>query len=267
MKLGKKLMVVAMAVATLSMVGCNWNKDEHHMIDFDAPGNHAEVNFTNDTDAEYIRGWATFNTAHKKDSVLITIKNQSQTSKDGNMGFIFGQTKNDDKSYNFYVATVQWDNGKLRSYVSYYEKVDSNYLEGGYTNFVSIEDGKNAKETQILKGTGKNTWFEFIDENNKFTVDKEGNVKVYIDLVFEEANGYKIDFYKVNENNEKNGEAVKSTGWMTHGLTVKGSEGSQEYEILDAHTGAYAMVLQGKTLTGTWDFDNDAQQLYPVVIE
>lgn len=266
MKLGKKLMVVAMAVATLSMVGCNWNKDEHHMIDFDAPGNHAEVNFTNDTDAEYIRGWATFNTAHKKDSVLITIKNQSQTSKDGNMGFIFGQTKNDDKSYNFYVATVQWDNGKLRAYVSYYENVDSNYLEGGYTNFVSI-DGKNAKETQILKGSNNNPWYEFTKENEKFSVDNEGNVKVYIDLVFDETQGYKVDFYKVNENNEKNGDAVKSIEKMTNGLTKINENNETKYEILDAHTGAYAMVMKGKTLSGTWDFDKDAQQLYPVVIE
>ncbi len=264
MKLGKKLMVVAMAVATLSMVGCNWNKDEHHMIDFDAPGNHAEVNFTNDTEAEYIRGWATFNTAHKEDSVLITIKNQSTTSKDGNMGFIFGQTKNDDKSYNFYVATVQWDNGKLRSYVSYYEKVDSNYLEGGYTNFVSI-DGNKAKETQILKGSGENAWYEFTKENEKFSVDKEGNVKVYIDLVFDEKKGYKVDFYKVGEDNKKTGNAVKSTGYMQYGLTKKNEE--NKYEILDAHTGAYAMVMKGKTLSGTWDFDKDEQQLYPVVIE
>lgn len=264
MKLGKKLMVVAMAVATLSMVGCNWNKDEHHMIDFDAPGNHAEVNFTNDTEAEYIRGWATFNTAHKKDSVLITIKNQSTTSKDGNMGFIFGQTKNDDKSYNFYVATVQWDKGTLRSYVSYYENVDSNYLEGGYENFVSI-DGKAAKETKILKGSDNNPWYEFKDEG--FSVDKEGNVKVYIDLLFDATKGYKVDFYKVNENNEKNGEAVKSTEYMAHGLTNKSTGDNHVYEILDAHTGAYAMVMKGKTLTGTWDFDKDAQQLYPVVIE
>ena len=264
MKLGKKLMVVAMAVVTFSMVGCNWNKDEHHMIDFDAPGNHAEVNFTNDTDAEYIRGWATFNTAHKKDSVLITIKNQSQTSKDGNMGFIFGQTKNDDKSYNFYVATVQWDKGILRSYVSYYEKVDSNYLEGAYENFVGI-DGQKVEEKYILPE--ENGWYVFEQDNTKFNLDNDGNVKVYIDLVFEESKGYKIDFYKVNENNEKNGEAVKSTGWMTHGLTDKGSGESHKYEILDAHTGAYAMVMKGKTLSGTWDFDNDAQQLYPVVIE
>ena len=263
MKLGKKLMVVAMAVATFNMVGCNWNKDEHHMIDFDAPGNHAEVNFTNDTDAEYIRGWATFNTAHKKDSVLITIKNQTEKSLDGNMGFIFGQTKNNDKSYNFYVATVRWDNGTLRSYVSYYENVDSNYLEGGYKNFVSI-DGNAAKETQILKGSGQNAWYGFTYNNEKFSVDNEGNVKVYIDLVFDEIQGYKVDFYKVNENNEKKGVAVKSTGYMTNGLT-KNNE--KKYEILDAHTGAYAMVMKGKTLTGTWDFDNDAQQLYPVVIE
>lgn len=264
MKLGKKLMVVAMAVATFNMVGCNWNKDEHHMIDFDAPGNHAEVNFTNDTDAKFIRGWATFNTAHKKDSVLITIKNQSQTSKDGNMGFIFGQTKNDDKSYNFYVATVQWDNGKLRSYVSYYEKVDSNYLEGGYTNFVSI-DGNKAKETPILKGSGEEeAWYEFTNENEKFSVDNEGNVKVYIDLLFDENHGYKVDFYKVDEKNTKNDNAVKSTDWMAHGLT-SGNDG--KYEILDAHTGAYAMVMKGKTLSGTWDFNKDAQQLYPVVIE
>ena len=266
MKLGKKLMVVAMAVATLSMVGCNWNKDEHHMIDFDAPGNHAEVNFTNDTDAEYIRGWATFNTAHKEDSVLITIKNQTNASKDGNMGFIFGQTKNDDKSYNFYVATVQWDNGKLRAYVSYYENVDSNYLEGGYTNFVAV-DGKNVVETQVLKGNDKNAWFKVTEESNKFTVDKEGNVKVYIDLVFDEGQGYKVDFYKVDDDNKKTGNAVVSTAYMTNGLTKMNTDGNTKYEILDAHTGAYAMVLQGKTLTGTWDFDKDAQKLYPVVIE
>lgn len=266
MKLGKKLMVVAMAVATFGLVGCNWNKDEHHMIDFDAPGNHAEVNFTNDTDAEFIRGWATFNTAHKKDSVLITIKNQTEKSLDGNMGFIFGQTKNNDKSYNFYVATVRWDNDKLKSYVSYYENVDSNYLEGGYKNFVSI-DGKDAKETPILKGSGKNAWYEFTKDNEKFSVDNEGNVKVYIDLVFDEKQGYKVDFYKVNENNEKNGEAVKSTEYMAHGLTDNGTDRNHNYEILDAHTGAYAMVMKGKTLTGTWDFDKSAQQLYPVVIE
>lgn len=265
MKLGKKLMVVAMAVATFSMVGCNWNKDEHHMIDFDAPGNHAEVNFTNDTDAKFIRGWATFNTAHKEDSVLITIKNQSQTSKDGNMGFIFGQTKNDDKSYNFYVATVQWEEGILRSYVSYYENVDSNYLEGAYENFVSI-DGNKVKETQILKGDNSD-WYKFEINNEKFSVDKEGNVKVYIDLVFDEQQGYKIDFYKVGDDNKKEETAVKSTDYMTNGLTHKGIDGNKKYEILDAHTGAYAMVLQGKTLTGTWDFDKSAQQLYPVVIE
>ena len=265
MKLGKKLMVVAMAVATFSMVGCNWNKDEHHMIDFDAPGNHAEVNFTNDTDAEYIRGWATFNTAHKKDSVLITIKNQSQTSKDGNMGFIFGQTKNDDKSYNFYVATVQWKEGILRSYVSYYENVDSNYLEGAYENFVSI-DGQKVKETQILKGENSD-WYKFEKGNEKFSVDKEGNVKVYIDLVFDEKQGYKVDFYKVGDDNKKTGNAVKSTDYMTKGLTEKNPEEDKKYEILDAHTGAYAMVMKGKTLSGTWDFDKDAQQLYPVVIE
>ena len=47
MKLGKKLMVVAMAVATFSMVGCNMNEDEYHIIDFDAPDNRAEINYTN----------------------------------------------------------------------------------------------------------------------------------------------------------------------------------------------------------------------------
>lgn len=256
-KLTKRLMGVAMSVATICMMGCNWNQDANKMINFDAPGNTATVKYTNET-KNYSRGWATFNTAHKLDSVLITIHDQKKENvDDGNMGFVFGQTKNPDKTYNFYVATLNYQTNIIRTYISYYEGVDPNYLEGPYQNFMGIDGDNVAKENCIEPKSG--VWKEI-----GFTPEANGDVKVYIKLTFDENNGYKIEYFNVDDNGKPKGDAILTKESLIYGL---GDKVDNKYKILDARTGCYAMVKPGKTLNGTWNFDKDEQQLNPIIAE
>ena len=122
MKLGKKLMVVAMAVVTFGLVGCNMNEDEYHIIDFDAPGERAEINYTNngiedkttkdkngkENISGFIRGWATFNTNHRTANCLISFTDTAANTDAGNLGYVWNMRQDsNDKTYSFYVITFR----------------------------------------------------------------------------------------------------------------------------------------------------------------
>ena len=147
MKLRKKLMVVAMAVATFGLVGCNMNEDEFNMIDFDAPAGTANINYTNLSDNQYTRGWRTFNSKHQAADCTIRFKKPSSNESNGNMGYIFNMKKNNDNSISFDTITVGYkkkDNDKFTAgdglyyYASRYENVGKDYINGNLSNFADI---------------------------------------------------------------------------------------------------------------------------------
>ena len=270
MKLGKKLMVVAMAVATLSMVGCNMNEDEYHIIDFDAPDERAEINYTNtgiktgtsskDKDESsdgYIRGWATFNTGHETANCVITF-NDVVTNKDaGNLGFVWNMKKTDD-TYSFYILSFRCKDGdKLEYYISYYDKVGANYLSSTKDNFCD-KDGNVLTTTSNTNGAcekmivptskeyGSNG--KYWKEVPKDCYNSNGNERsIYVQLAFDKAKGYTLKFGN-NNSSLKNAYDV----FLIDGL----DKIENEYEVSDAKMGAYAMVKPEKTLVGSWQFSD-----------
>ena len=221
MKLGKKLMVVAMAVATFGLVGCNMNEDEYHIIDFDAPGNRAEINYTNNgiednttTDKSgkvnssgFIRGWATFNTNHRTANCLISFTDTAANTDAGNLGYVWNMRQDsNDKTYSFYVITFRsTEAGKLEYYLSYYNKVGADYLSSGFKNFcdkdgaildsIAGTDLTKAGEVCVVKGVGTNAWKSL--EKAQYTSDNN-KLSIFVKLEFVQKEGYKAVFsYKI----------------------------------------------------------------------
>lgn len=279
MKLGKKLMVVAMAVVTFGLVGCNMNEDEYHIIDFDAPGERAEINYTNngiedkttkdkngkENISGFIRGWATFNTKHRTANCLISFTDTAANTDAGNLGYVWNMRQDsNDKTYSFYVITFRSTSaGNLEYYLSYYNKVGADYLSSGFQNFCD-KDGamldsingnelSKAGEVCIVKGEGSNDWKTvesgyFTSENNKLSI--------FVKLEFVKNEGYKVSIGRDKDN------VTEISSKLTYGLT--GEELNVD-KAPDEDLGCYAMVKPGKNLVGTWTFSDVVGN--PIVID
>ena len=278
MKLGKKLMVVAMAVATFGLVGCNMNEDEYHIIDFDAPGERAEINYTNNgiedkttTDKNgkenisgFIRGWATFNTNHRTANCLISFTDTAANIDAGNLGYVWNMRQDsNDKTYSFYVITFRsTEAGKLEYYLSYYNKVGADYLSSGFQNFCDKEgsmlasiDGKDlqkAGEVCIVKGKDSD-WTEV---NAEYYNNENNKLSIMVKLEFVQNEGYKVSIGQDKDN------VTEISSKLTYGLT---EEECKVDKAPDEDLGCYAMVKPGKNLVGTWTFSDVGGN--PIVID
>ena len=145
MKLGKKLMVVAMAVATLSMVGCNMNIGGHNMIEGDVDG--ATTNYQNEENA-IKRELCRTKLKHCGGIFKIsqTVNNKSEPG-DGMFGLAFGLEDNK-KELNFFVVGTSIQGGIERGYISYFSKIDEAMLDS--TNFGAHKDGKDVTANSIV---------------------------------------------------------------------------------------------------------------------
>lgn len=271
MKLGKKLMVVAMAVATFGLVGCNMNEDEFYMIDFDAPAGTANINYTNLSDNQYTRGWRTFNSKHQDADCTIRFKKPTSNESNGNMGYIFNMKKNDDKSISFDTITVGYkksDNNTFQEdglyyYASRYENVGKDYINGNLSNFADIngkvkdENGSAVTET-ALDSNNSDEWTK-LDIN----VDGEGYYNVIIELEWKSASkSFKVDISEAqlkDKSWEKKGKPKKTINDINV-LDEGNNSDDPQYPL-----GAYAMAIKGQTVEGDWIFTNFTKE--PIVLE
>lgn len=271
MKLGKKLMVVAMAVATFGLVGCNMNEDEFNMIDFDAPAGTANINYTNLSDNQYTRGWRTFNSKHQDADCTIRFKKPSSNESNGNMGYIFNMKKNDDNSISFDTITVGYKKSDnmtfnedgLYYYASRYENVGKDYINGNLSNFADIngkvkgENGSLVTES-ALDAKVSDKWSK-LDIN----VDGEEYYNVIIELEWKsDSKSFKVDISEAqlkDKSWEKNGEPKKTIDNIMV-LDEGNNSDDPQYPL-----GAYAMAIKGQTVEGDWIFTNFTKE--PIVLE
>lgn len=249
MKLTKKIIVAALAVVGLTFAGCNMNLDKHNMIDFDAPGNHAEIDFTNNTESMQ-RAWKTFNSKHRLGTCVVEYNKAKGAA--GNMGFIWGLEDQPENTCNFYVATIAYgksaNTNGFNYYISRFEGVGKDYLEGTTENFCD-KDGKvigssgcSATETKIVP-TGSAIWSSLSD------IDSTG--KVAFVLTWTQNQGYTISLYPdANSDGTGKGSLITSKN-ISAGLT---SDEKADNKAPDKGFGVYAMCNKGKNLKGTWDF-------------
>ena len=156
MKLGKKLMVVAMAVATLSMVGCNMNIGGHNMIEGDVDG--ATTNYQNEENA-IKRELCRTKLKHCGGIFKIsqTVNNKSEPG-DGMFGLAFGLEDNK-KELNFFVVGTSIQGGKERGYISYFSNIDEAMLDS--TNFGAHKDGKDVTATSVAGAKNATSAIEY----------------------------------------------------------------------------------------------------------
>ena len=272
MKLGKKLMVVAMAVATFGLVGCNMNEDEFYMIDLDAPAGTANINYTNASDNEYTRGWRTFNTKHQDADCIIRFKKPSTAMSNGNMGYIFNMKKNDDKSISFDTVTIGYKGSDssvsskgLCFYASRYENIGKDYINGNLSNFADIDgvvigNGTGSKATETSLKENSQTWHPLTG----ITEDEDRYYNIYIDLAWNNnTNKYSLTI----NNAVKDGKNWKKGSTTVFDIT--------DLDVLDPEAknatdpqyplGAYAMAMKGQTVEGDWIFTNFTKE--PIVLE
>lgn len=260
MKMTKKFFAAALAVAALSLVGCNMNEDEYGILDFDAPNARCTTDFTNETATEYLRGWATFNTNHITSNCIIEMSGldsvTSELEQKGNMGVVFNLVKNDDKTYNFDVITLKYGgNKKLWYYISYYTNVDASYLSGPTQNFCDLDGieankGGTCEEVKIAP-TGSGSWVKDIE----WTVTDDNKLSAYIKLDYSETDGYTISVYDgTDDSTPVKFSKDKITNGLEKEIDKKTGEETGKFVTPENMIGAYAMVKPGKTLTGSWKF-------------
>lgn len=239
MKLTKKLFVAALAVVGFTFAGCNMNQDTYNIIDFDAPNNCAKVDFTNET-GEMQRAWKTFNSKHKTGNCVINIGGSNGA---GNMGFIWGIEDGADDTCSFYIAAINKNgSNSYRYYVSYFEGVGKQYLSGTTSNFcdkdgnqISTTPTENgAKEIYISSGAGG--WTSY------------NSSKIGFKLSWVKDTGYELEVFS---DIDSTGTGVGSPTTMTF---AKAGEDTAATEAPDKGMGVYAMVYNGLTLQGEWDF-------------
>lgn len=289
MKLGKKLMVVAMAVATLSMVGCNMNIGGHNMIEGDVDG--ATTNYKNEENA-IKRELCRTKIKHCGGIFKIsqTVNNKSQPG-DGMFGLAFGLEDNK-KELNFFVVGTSIQGGKERGYISYFSKIDEAMLDS--TNFGAYKDGKDvtANSVEAAKNATSATeypfqklptygadGFVFSNNDDNFKKCYDGTTYNIIIAVYPKWNNdkydgsYQISYYTPDSELEldSNKQVVIKTGKT--GTLIKSFNLTNVYESCDSLNKVpqgllayYLNVYGNQKVTGTWSLPS-SNVIKAVVIE
>lgn len=279
MKISKKLLaafsVAAMLVTALSVTGCKKEDDDDNAIDGNA------INYTNSKDSIY-RAYMSTNFKHLGELVKITFNNQTASSHDGVMGFIWdykeaksvdgsaAKTNGTSDTYNFFVIGFNGlgnptTPGKPRFYISKYFNVPKGKLEED--NFGA---GSNKVSTHA-DGIAKTDPYEIVVQdftaldNVSIAADKTLTFWVDIYPVFNNSS------YGVNIGNHRTdpegtfvvdiyGEdptTTATTRKLLKSVKIDTSVTGYTAKPEQAYLAKYANVQPGKTLSGNWRFLKD----------
>ena len=237
MKLSKVLLSSAVAAALVfGFAGCKADDSENAFsgkkVDFDnayvTVADDGTVKNAKETDKGaienidyYYRAFNKLVQKHYGSTCVITLTPQSSTLYDGVAGFVFDMTENDDKTYNFLIASVRYDpdTKKLGTYISKFTKAlikDNNFSKA--SNFTDLNGEKlstiatstGAKEEEIAKGDNGATYYNF--NSSDFAIDSTtGNLVVVVKVTQDKTTGdYTVSYYKSLEDSKTDTNVVKS---------------------------------------------------------
>lgn len=211
-----------------------------------------------DNSSWYYRALKSLATKHYDSVCTINITPNDKTAGDGVAGYIFGQEKNKDSTYNFGIVALRYYANKVQTYISYYKNVsvkDNNYTEAkNFTdiNGVTIGDkGCLATETQIIPSTGS-----FVDLTD-YTLGTDGVLSVVVSVKAKDTGKYDVSYYKISDlegGKIKTGSrAVKTVEDVDCGFTQK----------TQADLAMYVNIYPGKTMNTTFNFTDTNGQAIP----
>ena len=169
----------------------------------------------------YYRAFNKLVQKHYGSTCVITLTPKSSTKYDGVAGFVFDMTENNDKTYNFLIASVRYDPStkKLGTYISKFTKAlikDNNFSKA--SNFTdlngdklsTIETSTGAVEKELAKGADVSTYYNF--NTTDFAIDSTtGNLVVVVKVTQDKSTGnYTVSYYKSLEDSKTDTNAVKA---------------------------------------------------------
>ncbi len=222
----------------------------------------------------YYRAFKQLVQKHYGSTCVITLTPQSTTKYDGVGGFVFDLTENEDKTYNFLVASVRYDPStkKLGTYISKFTKAlikDNNFSKA--SNFTDLNGDKlstaatstGAIEKELAKGDDGSTYYNF--NTTDFAIDSTtGNLVVVVKVTQDESTGdYKVSYYKSLEDSKTDTNAVKS-------FTISDSD-TAETGYDQKNMAMYVNIYPGQHFVGEFAFKDTVGNDIPfeddVVIE
>lgn len=217
--------------------------------------------YTNET-GDYVREMQLFSTKHYGAFAALTLTDENKNSNDGNgqLGYVFNYTENDDETVNFITIGYRWYNKQLQTYVSQYYNVKK-------SDFKNDNFGAPKKSTIKEKDSTKTTAYEIIVEDfntlttSKFgTLSDDGSATIGVEVIAEEDGSYTVNYYGSekldNYKLKKDQEADKT---VTIDKKVTGYTKKTQTKI-----GCYVNVYSGKTLNGFWRFSSIKGEDLPV---
>lgn len=294
----KKLLIgAAMLAAVFAFTGCNpedlggaikgdnVNFDNSYIKEVTEKNENGEeitvIKHAKETDKDAVpntkykyRAVKTLATKHFGSECVLTLEPQEHNkdlapeNNDGNIGYMFARTENEDKTVNFGVVTVNHNNGDFRYYVSFYKNVlikENNFTEAsnfsdangeeiksvGSIEAFNTETGGAEYQVEPKKGQGSFT-------SLKIEKDADGKYAVKVQVVAKEDGSYDVNFFNAEDDTET-ASALKShhiSNELT-GLTEK----------TQTKIGRYAMVYAGKTLKASFNFLDHEGNPIPVDFE
>jgi|GEM_PF-3206240 len=280
MKISKLLKVGAFALlaASLCFVGCKKEDDEENAID----GN--TINYTNTSTTDIYRAYISTNFKHHGELVKITFNNQTATSHDGVMGFIwdyqeaksvdgsYAKTNSVSDTYNFFVIGFNGFgatgnvNGP-RFYISKFFNVPKGKLDADNFGASSSSDIVTEHAAGIAASTPKEievqSWKALDKTKVKIADDKTLTFWVDIYPVYsgstygvdiashssDAAGSFVVDIY--NSDPRESGATKLDT------VVIPTSQTGYTAKPAQAYLAKYANVQPNKTLSGTWTFAKD----------
>jgi len=189
MKITKKILAVAVAVAGLSLMGCPMPLGDGLI------SSTGVVDYTNES-GEWARDFSQLPAKHEDFAVKITLENAKDCP--GVMGAAFDMTQNDDGTWNFGVVGIRRYNNKVQYYVSHFfntNKADWSSSNFGVSKTKTAFD-KNATEPyEIHITTGGNDGIIDLNSSCYSYSDEEGLSCVVLIQTTNQC-GYNINIVK-----------------------------------------------------------------------
>lgn len=198
----------------------------------------------------YYRAFNKLVQKHYGSTCVITLTPQSSTKYDGVAGFVFDMTENNDKTYNFLIASVRYDPStkKLGTYISKFTKAlikDNNFSKA--SNFTdlngdklsTIETSTGAVEKELAKGADGSTYYNF--NTTDFAIDSTtGNLVVVVKVTQDKSTGnYTVSYYKSLEDSKTDTNAVKAFTIDDSDTTESGYDQEKMAMYVNIYTGQH----------------------------
>ena len=288
MKMTKKLLALVGGVAILAsafvFTSCSEDDDDTEGA-ISGSGNNYSITYKNEDTVNIYRCTNTTTFKHLGELVKIEIKNQTTTSKDGVMGFIWDLKQSKDAEpvtegstttkpaitasgyQNFFSIGFQKNYENSSSYVRYYVSKFFNVSDLQADNF-GVSKGNIVKTHK--DGIGANTPKEIEVQTwkklEKVKVDSNGTVTVWVDIYpvyakstygqnyrdhSSDADGtYIVDIYTADP-------TVATTATPVETVTINPSVTGYNAKPAQGTLAVYANVQPQKTLNGSWELKKD----------